>query len=110
MTTISLGQPARPSRFGMRAFTAAINGGRLSRDSGRYLVDAVQLREQFEMGNVTSRPQEFAGGFIDFPWAGALATRDDTASPSRIDARNARSGAGVGANETSERHPLMSAR
>jgi hypothetical protein len=25
-----------------------------------------QLREQFEMDNVTSRPQEFAGGFVDF--------------------------------------------
>ena len=66
MTAISLGQPARPSRFGMRAFTAAINGGRLSRDSGRYLVDAVQLREQFEKGNIASRPQEFVGGFVDF--------------------------------------------
>ena len=63
MTAISLRQPARPSRLGVRA---AINGGRLSRDSGRYLVDAVQLREQFEMGDVTSRPQEFARGFVDF--------------------------------------------
>jgi transposase len=26
----------------------------------------VQLREQFERGNVTSRPQEFAGGVVDF--------------------------------------------
>jgi len=25
-----------------------------------------QLREHFEMGNITSRPQEFAGGFVDF--------------------------------------------
>ena len=63
MTAISLGQP-RSSRFGMRAITAAINGGRLSRDSGRYLVGPVQLRGQFEMGN--SRPQEFADGFVDF--------------------------------------------
>jgi len=66
MTAISLGQSARSSRFGMRAITAAINSGRLSRDSGRYLVGPVQLGEQFEMGNVTSRPQEFAGGFVDF--------------------------------------------
>jgi len=66
MTAISLRQPARSGRFGMRVITAAINGGRLSRDSGRYLVDPVQLREQFEMGNLTSRPQEFAAGFVDF--------------------------------------------
>jgi hypothetical protein len=66
MIVISLGQPARPSRLGMRAITAAIKAGRLSRDSGRYLVGPVQLREQFEMGNVASRPQEFAGGFVDF--------------------------------------------
>jgi len=64
MTAISLGQPARPSRA--RAITAAIKVGRLPRDSGRYLVGSVQLREQFEMGNVTSRPQEFASGFVDF--------------------------------------------
>jgi hypothetical protein len=50
----------------MRAITAAIKAGRLSRDSGRYLVGPVQLREQFEMGNVASRLQEFAGGFVDF--------------------------------------------
>jgi len=25
-----------------------------------------QLREHFEVRNVTSRPQEFAGGFVDF--------------------------------------------
>jgi hypothetical protein len=66
MTAISLGQPVRPSRLGMRAITAAIKGDRLSRDSGRYLVGPVQLREQFEMSNVTSRPQELAGGFVDF--------------------------------------------
>ena len=65
MTVISLGQPARPSRLGMRAITAAIKAGQLSRDSGKYLVGPVQLREQLEMGNITSRPQEFAGGFVD---------------------------------------------
>ena len=66
MTAISLGQPARPSRLGMRAITAVTKVGRLSRHSSRYLVGPVQLREQFEMDNVTSRPQEFAGGFVDF--------------------------------------------
>ena len=66
MTAISLGLAARPTRLGMRAITAAIKVGRLSRDSGRYLVGPVQLREQLEMGNITSRPQEFAGGFVDF--------------------------------------------
>jgi hypothetical protein len=66
MTAISPGQAARPSRLGMRAITTAIKDGRLSRDSGRYLVGPVQLREQFAMGSITSRPQEFAGGFVDF--------------------------------------------
>jgi len=66
MTAISLGQAARPIRLGRRAITAAIKAGRLSRESDRYLVGPVQLREQFEMGNVISRPQEFAGGFVDF--------------------------------------------
>ena len=65
MTAISLGQSARPGRLGITAITA-IKVGRIPRESGKYLVDAVQLREQFEMGNVTSRPQEFAGGFVDF--------------------------------------------
>jgi hypothetical protein len=42
------------ARLGMRAIIAVIKVGRLSRDSGRYLVGPVQLREQFEMGNVAS--------------------------------------------------------
>ena len=66
MTAISLGLAARPTRLGMRAITAATEVGRLSRNSSRYLVGPVQLREQFEIDNVTSRPQEFAGGFVDF--------------------------------------------
>jgi hypothetical protein len=66
MTAISLGLAAGPSRLGMRAISAAIQVGRSSRDSGRYLVGPVQSREKFEMGNVTSRSQEFAGGFVDF--------------------------------------------
>jgi hypothetical protein len=75
----------------MRAITAAIKVGRLSRDSGRYLVGPVQLREQLEMGNITSRPQEFAGGFVDFLLGrGARHTPSSMipASPSRRDALN----------------------
>src|SRR5262249_41827329 len=71
MTAISLGQPVRPSRLGMRAVTAAIKGGRLSRDSGRYLVGPAQLREQFEWGILPCRPRDFAGGFFFFPWGRA---------------------------------------
>jgi hypothetical protein len=66
MTAISPGQAVRPSRLGMRAITTAIKDGRLSRDSGKHLVGPVQLREQFEIANLISRPQEFAGGFVDF--------------------------------------------
>jgi hypothetical protein len=66
MTAISLEQPARHSRLGMGAITAASNLHRLPRDSGRYLVCSVQLREQFGRGNVASRPQELASGFVDF--------------------------------------------
>jgi len=65
MTAISLGQTARPGRLGIRTITA-IKVGRIPRDSDTYLVGPVQLREQFEMGNVTSRQQEFACGFVDF--------------------------------------------
>jgi hypothetical protein len=39
--------------------------GRLANDSGR-TVGSAQLREQFEVGNVNSRSQEFPGGFVDF--------------------------------------------
>jgi len=66
MTATSLEQAVRRSRLGRTATTAAIKAGRFSRDSSRYLIGPAQLREQFEVGNVTSRPQEFAGGFIDF--------------------------------------------
>ena len=65
MTTISLGQSARPGRLGITAITA-IKVGRIPRESGRYLVGSAQLREQFEMGNIASRPQELASGFVDF--------------------------------------------
>ena len=66
MSAISLGLAARPSRLGMRAITATTKVGQLPRDSGRYLVCSVQLGEQFERGNVASRPQECADGFVDF--------------------------------------------
>jgi hypothetical protein len=54
MTAISLGQVARPSRLGR------------TRDSGGYFVGPARVREQFEVTNATSRPKEFAGGFVDF--------------------------------------------
>src|SRR6516165_3253898 len=65
MTAISLGQSARPGRLGIRTITA-IKVSRIPRESGRYLVGSAQLREQFEMGNIASRPQEFVGGSVDF--------------------------------------------
>jgi len=66
MTAISSGQAARPSRLGMGAITTAIKDGQLSRDSGKYLDGPIQFREQFEIGNLILRPEEFAGGFVDF--------------------------------------------
>jgi hypothetical protein len=66
MTAISLGHAARPSRLGRTAVTAAIKVGRLTRASGGYAVGPAEVREQFEVRNVASRPQEFASGFVDF--------------------------------------------
>jgi hypothetical protein len=66
MTAISLGQAASRSRLGSMAITSAIKVGRLTSDSDGYSVGPAQLREQFEVGDVTSRSQEFAGGFVDF--------------------------------------------
>ena len=66
MTAISLGQVARPSRLGTMAISAAIQVGRSSRDSSKYLVGPVQSREKFEADNVTSPSQQLAGGFVDF--------------------------------------------
>jgi len=63
MTAISLGQ-ARLTRFG-RMSCGAVKTDRSSRDNGRYLIGHDQLRRQ-RVGNVTSRQQEFAGGFVDF--------------------------------------------
>jgi len=61
MTAISLGQAACLSQPGRTAVTAA-KVGRFSRGN------PAQSRPPFEMhvGNVTSRPQEFASGFVDF--------------------------------------------
>jgi hypothetical protein len=66
MTAISLGQAARRGRLSRMAITAAIKVGRVTSNSDGYLIGPAQLREHFEMGNVTSRPQESAGGFVDF--------------------------------------------
>jgi hypothetical protein len=38
----------------------------LTRNNGEGFVDPAQICEQFEVNSVTSRPQEFAGGFVDF--------------------------------------------
>lgn len=65
MTAISLGQAASPSRLGQTAIAAAAKVGRLTRDSGGCFVAPAQMREQFVVDSVT-RPQEFAGGFVDF--------------------------------------------
>jgi hypothetical protein len=54
------------SHFSIERAITAIKVGRIPRESGRYLVGSAQLGEQFEMGNVASRPQEFVGGFVDF--------------------------------------------
>ena len=66
MTAISLGRAACPSRLRQTAIAAAIKVGRLTRNSGGGFVGPAQIREQFEVESVTSRPQEFAGGFVDF--------------------------------------------
>ena len=65
MTAISLGQAARLTRLGRMTISGAVKADRSSRDNGRYLIGHDQLRRQ-RVGNVTSRQQEFAGGFVDF--------------------------------------------
>jgi len=57
MTAISHAQAARLSGLGRSDITAGMNVDR-TRDDSR--------RQQFERHNVTSRTQEFAGGFVDF--------------------------------------------
>jgi hypothetical protein len=66
MTAISLAHAARRGRLSRMAITAAIKVGRVTNNSDGYLIGPAQLREHFEVGNVISRPQEFAGGFVDF--------------------------------------------
>jgi hypothetical protein len=66
MTAISLGQTAHRSGLSKMAITAAVKVGRLTNDSGGYSVGPPQVREQFEVRNVTALSQEFAGGFVDF--------------------------------------------
>jgi hypothetical protein len=66
MTAISLGttRSPQPARY----------DGHHRGDQGRSIIERQRqifswlgsVREQFEIGNVTSRPQEFAGGFVDF--------------------------------------------
>jgi hypothetical protein len=46
------------------AIDAAIKFGQLTNDSGGYSVGSTQVAD--EGSNVTTRPQEFAGGFVDF--------------------------------------------
>jgi hypothetical protein len=62
MTAISLGQAARCSGLNRTDTAAAINVGRFSRG----LIGPTQLRGQVEVSKITSRPQEFASGFVDF--------------------------------------------
>jgi hypothetical protein len=66
MTAISLAYAARRSRLGRTAATAIVATGRISRDSGRDVVEPAWLRDRFAAGNVASRSREFAGGFVDF--------------------------------------------
>jgi hypothetical protein len=66
MTAILLGQAACPSRLGQTAIAAAIKVGRLTKNRGGCFVGPAHICEQFEVASVTSRPQEFAGGFVDF--------------------------------------------
>jgi len=66
MTAMSLGQATHRGRFSRTAITGAIKVGGLPSDTDGCLVGPAQLREQFEVSDVTSRSQEFAGGFVDF--------------------------------------------
>jgi hypothetical protein len=63
MTAISLGQTTHRSRISRTATTGAIKSWVIAE---RYRRMSAQLREQFGVSDVTSRSQEFAGGFVDF--------------------------------------------
>jgi hypothetical protein len=66
MTAISLGQAAHRRRLSRTAATGAIKVGPLPSDTRGCLVGPAQLRGQFEVTDITSQSQEFAGGFVDF--------------------------------------------
>jgi len=62
MTAISLGPLSRP---GKTASTGAIRVGQFLRGNNNRLIGPAQVREQLPRF-AASRPQEFAGGFVDF--------------------------------------------
>ena len=66
MSAISLGQAAHRGRLSSMAITAAIKVGQVSSNSDGHLIGSTQLPGHFEVGNITTRPQEFASGFVDF--------------------------------------------
>ena len=68
MTAISLIQAARLSPPGSSPISAAITVARFSTVHSRYLAGPAALHEQvkLQVGNIISRPQAFAGGFVDF--------------------------------------------
>jgi hypothetical protein len=66
MSAITIGRAACPGPHGQTAIAAAIKVGRLTRRSGGCFAGPAHIHAQFEIDGVTSRPQEFAGGFVDF--------------------------------------------
>jgi hypothetical protein len=69
MTAISLGQAAHLTPFRRMTITGTIEVAQSSQDNSGYLLGLGKLREEFDdvrVGGVTSRPQEFSGGFVDF--------------------------------------------
>jgi hypothetical protein len=65
MTVISLGHAARLSRPGIATITNPVEVGKFSRGKRKLICPPV-LREQVGPYFGTSRPQEFASGFVDF--------------------------------------------
>jgi hypothetical protein len=65
MTVISLGHAACLSRPGTTTISGVIEVGKFSRDKSK-LIRLALLQEQLEPNFGTSRPQESAGGFVDF--------------------------------------------
>jgi hypothetical protein len=59
------------------AIPAAIKVGRVSSNSDGYLIGPAQLRGHFEVGNITTRPQDLpVGSSISF-WEGVLVIHGD---------------------------------